>query len=187
MRMVLAVLAASMLLVPQARGCGVCTAFLGNGLALPHPRAVEIAVATRAAFDKGLLRERAPAPPWACGPARGWHDRQKPSGVRLLKAWTEKAGASKRPLRHGPCVLHVVLVDTSETCAVHFRGGIIFFERINAEPGNTVVATTCATLQALLSGEMRVETATRAGLVVIEGDQSLLGWFSECGATRIPQ
>jgi hypothetical protein len=52
------------------------------------------------------------------------------------------------------------------------------FEQQDPGPGAAVVATTCAALQALLSGEMRLEEAVKSGLVVIEGDRGLLDWLS---------
>ena len=43
-----------------AIACGVCLSVQGNPLALPHPRAIEVAVATRNALDRGLLRSASP-------------------------------------------------------------------------------------------------------------------------------
>src|SRR5262249_48726579 len=145
MRLFSAAILATMCLTGFAAACDVCIALRGDALALPHPRAIEVAVATRAALDKGLLR---PAP--ASAPVGGWNRRDDASGAALAKAWAEKLSAA--PLRPETFSLHVVLVDTSEAFVIHVRGG-----RAVVEPGGVgaeaAAATTSITLRALVGGE----------------------------------
>jgi hypothetical protein len=175
MRILIAIGMSFLLLAEQGRGCGVCNRLLGDSLSLPHPKAIEIAVATRAALDKGILREEAPEPPWLRGPGIGWDHRRKLSGAYLIKTWTEKADAPRAPPRQAPFCLHFVLIDTSETCAVHFRADAMLFEAKKCTRGDAVLATTCAALQAILTGEMPLPDAIEKGLVVIEGRRDLAG------------
>ena len=55
MRFAVAILASSFLMVNSVWCCGFCSLFQGDPLSLPHPLAIEIAVATREALDQGIL------------------------------------------------------------------------------------------------------------------------------------
>jgi hypothetical protein len=169
MRVTLAVLTSLLLAAIPVLGCGVCSSFNGNPLSLPHPRAIEIAVATRSALDKGILRERQLETTIS-----GWNRKTPPgSGLEALKAWLETKNAGKVAVVRDPVSLHIVLIDTSETAAIHFRSGAVVLDPQPSGTGDAVVATTSHGLQALLSGELSVEKAIKMKLAVIEGRQSL--------------
>src|SRR5262245_23040518 len=72
--------AASALLVAEsAYACGICFSLNGDALALPHPQAIELAVATRSAMDRGVL------PTVASNTSQGWDQRKGHS--RSARPW----------------------------------------------------------------------------------------------------
>jgi hypothetical protein len=149
--------------------CGFCFSLSGNPLALPHPRAIEIAVATRAALDRGLIRQRLPEP--ATG--AGWDRRQERSGVPLMKAWVEGGHAAKAFSAREPFTLHIVLVDTSEGYAAHLRSGRAEFEPQPGSPADVVVVTTRPALCAILANQINLDDAVAAGVLVVERPRKL--------------
>jgi hypothetical protein len=64
---------------------------------------------------------------------------------------------------------HVVLVDTSETFAIQIRSGRAVLEARPVATGDAVAATTCAGLQAILSGDIGFQEAIKAGLLSMAG------------------
>jgi hypothetical protein len=136
----------------------------GNPLALPHPRAIEVAVAARSALDRGLIRD---CPPEVSA-RDGWDRRQERSGAHLMKAWMERSEAVKAFGGPEPFTLHLVLADTAEACAARIRPGLIEFEPRPARQADVVVVLTRPALQAILQGQIGLDEALRAGLVVIE-------------------
>jgi hypothetical protein len=147
----------------------VCLAIGGNPLTLPHPKAVEIAVATRRALDQRLIQAtNAPSRnEYASG---GWNKRDHASGLALLKQRTNGSCAAGKP---GDVTLscHVVLIDTSETILLQLRGQVVIVEARPAGPCDTLVATTLPGLQALLTRNMGLQQAIALGLLSIDGDQ----------------
>lgn len=161
MRILPAILFGSLILAAPAHGCGVCYSFAANPLALPHPRAIEIAVATRTALDRGLLKTRTSS-------GRGWNTR--PTGASSLKAWAQVASSTIRTGQK-PFSLHVVLVDSAESYAIHVRAGhLVLDSRVSDRP-DAVVATTQVALQAVLSGDIPWERAVECGLLNVEGSE----------------
>ncbi len=173
MRTLLAILAGLLLIAAPVWGCGICSSFDGNPLALPHPRAIEIAVATRSAFDLGILREQR-LDVKKISPS-GWNRKTSPgSGLDSLKTWLEKKNAGKTLANREPVSLHIVLIDTNETAAIHFRSGAVVLEPQIKGVGDAVVATTSHGLRALLSGEITMEHAIKKALAHIEGRPRLV-------------
>ena len=163
MRYIPAALCGVFLAASPACGCGLCQVLVGNPLSLPHPRAIEVAVATRAALDRGLIRQPSPEP--AAG--AGWDRRRDRSGVPMMQAWVE-GGPAAAAFGGGPCTLHLVLVDTSEAVAAHLRSGRAVLEPRPAGPADVVVVTTRPALRALLAGQIKLDEAVAAGIVVVE-------------------
>ena len=170
MRFLLAIVTCS-LVVDMVCGCGICHSIQGNPLALPHPRAIEIAVATRSALDKGALGEVAERPESA-GVANGWNRRPKLTGASLLRTWLDTRD-SARLVGPETFSLHVVLIDTEETFAVHVRGGSAVLEHRAAGTADAVVATTRPALQAILTGRLGLDQSIESGLLVVEGNQRI--------------
>src|SRR5581483_10543007 len=96
--------------------CGFCPSLQGNPLALPQPKAIEIAVATRAALDKGRIQP-------ASLPSAGgsWNHRAKQSGIAILHSWVERANANQDRRQAGSFSMHIILIDTSESLVIQSR------------------------------------------------------------------
>src|SRR5262245_56122099 len=123
---------------------------LSNGLSLAHPRALEIALATRQAMDRHLLE----APP------------RNSSGLRLLRDWVDQQ-RSMGPVRFShAAVVHVLLVDTDEVGELQFRPGLVTLEAIPQQQADLVLATTAPALAALLTSRVPMAQATERKLVV---------------------
>src|SRR5271170_5085869 len=84
---VLAWIVGAFVVCESASACGICFTLGNDGLALPHPKAIEIAVATRAALDKGLLRVPEVS-------QTGWDRREKRQGLFLMDRWSENFKAT---------------------------------------------------------------------------------------------
>jgi hypothetical protein len=164
----LALLTICILAPGLAVGCDVCFSVSGNPFALPHPRALEIAVATRSALEKGLLTERETKNVgWSRTPRRA-------SGLEPLNAWLAKKNAGKATTDGGPASLHIVLIDTSEAVALHFRSGAVLLDSKPSGSGDAVIATTSHGLRALLSGELSLDRALTMKLLIVEGRPGLI-------------
>jgi hypothetical protein len=150
--------------------CGFCFSLSGNPLALPHPRAIEIAVATRAAIDKGLPDDRRliPSHP-VLGGADGLIALHKVPAPLLVKCWAAKLPAGGKNDR--PLSVHFLFIDTEQSCGLSVRGGAVLFESKSSPHSDARVVTTRATFYALLRGELNAKEAQRLGLLCVEGDQ----------------
>lgn len=172
MRFLFALVAAAALIgLPQpSPGCGFCFSLEGNPFALPHPRAIEIAVATRKAIDQGLLQGNPLLDPRALVlQESGRIALDRVPATTLVLAW-----ARERPVgseRRKSLIVHVLFVDTSETCGVDFRGGMVLTQPRPSAHCDGRVVTTKAVFQALRSGKMGWEEAIRRGLLVPEGKE----------------
>jgi hypothetical protein len=174
MQRFLALLVGLLALSPQADGCEVCFSFQGNPLSLPHPRAIEIAVATRAALDKGLLGEQAASSAPSSAPSGGWNNREARSAAGVLQDRCEVVHLETAWRGHAPFSLHVVLIDTSETLELHVRGGQATLERQPRGAGDAVIATAYPGLQAIVAGRLAFDDAVRCGLVAVDGREQLI-------------
>jgi hypothetical protein len=166
--LVLAWVAAAFAICESASACGICFTLGNDGLALPHPKAIEIAVATRVALDKGLIR----LPP---GSQSGWNLREKLQGPALMDRWSEKVKALPTQKRGETVSFHVVLIDSCEAFVVHVRGGTMVCVPGKMERGQTGLATTSITLAALLDGRLEWAQAVKLRLLQVEGNESDLG------------
>lgn len=165
MRFLLAFVTGLFVLLPPAHGCGLCFSFGGNPLALPHPRTIEIAVATRAAIDKGVLK--APSRTSVTG---AWNARDQQTGLSALKTWSEMASPPASKAIGESFTLHIVLVDTAQSCTIHARAGHCVLAPRTGGHADASLATTQAAIQAILSGELSWERAMECGLLHIEGN-----------------
>ncbi len=177
-------LAVVLLAVSAAPACGPCLRLTGNPLALPHPRAIEIAVATRAAIDKGLLDEKPLAPAaLAHGGGNGLVALHKIPTPVLVERWAERFPPGQ-PSRQ-PLSVHFLFIDTEQSCALTLRGGAGLFEARPAGHSDARVVTTRSAFHALLTGRLTPAEARRLGVLHVEGDRRV--WHAVPGApTGLP-
>lgn len=154
MRSVLVMMALS-LEAGAALACGVCYSVKGDSFELPHPRAIEVAVATRAALDRGAL---------TVPQLDSWNSRQKSLGLDPLRSWAEGRRFGSEGFS-----LHVVLVDMSESTAIVVRGGRAILHAQFEDAGDCTLVTSSVALRAILSGDLSLDLASRTKLAVIEG------------------
>jgi hypothetical protein len=152
-----------------ALACTTCSRLIGNSLALPHPKAIEIAVATRAAIEKGLLSDRSFIPR-AMLPegGEGVVALRKVSGPRLVEAWAAQLERSNPEIER--LAVHFLFIDTEQSCGLMIRGEAIVFDRQPLFHADARVVTTRATFHALVDGALGVYEAQRLGLLLVEGD-----------------
>jgi hypothetical protein len=148
-------------------------AFQGNPLALPHPKAIEIAVATRRALDSGLIRGKSAPTIDGVVSAGGWNKRDHVSGSALIKKCLDNIRAAQKRCGGEPFSFHVVLIDTSEAFAVQVRAGGVVLESRHTGPRDSLIATTCVGLQAIIAREITFWQAIHSGLLLVEGNQRL--------------
>lgn len=155
MRSVFTILSFLALAAPTL-ACGVCLSIQGNPLALPHPRAIEVAVATRDALDRKTLRA-------ASASDSGWNERDKTSARKVVLDACERRRSST------DATIHFVVVDTSEAVAVVGRSGRFVVPMQNADAADCVVVTSSHAIKALLDGQLRMDDAIARRLIVVEG------------------
>jgi hypothetical protein len=134
----------------SAVACDVCS-WLGNGFSIAHPRAIEIAVATRDALDAGFIED---------SPRTAQADALIARRVAMLvpSEWTA-----------GDCVIEILWVDDNVT--FHFA---VRDKRIVAspEPAPTArkctVVTTGPTAATLAVHRLSFDDAVTRGLVIVE-------------------
>lgn len=152
-----------------AQACNFCYTLGGNPLALPHPKAIEVAVATRAAIEKGLITERKLIrdDTLAQG-SSGFVALDKVPAPKLVQAWAAKL---RRMERDGPTLtVHFLFIDTEQTCELIVRGGTVIFESKPSSHSDARVVTTRAAFHALLDGSLSQAEARRLGLLLVEGN-----------------
>jgi hypothetical protein len=157
-------------LVEPVHGCGFCIALQGNALALPHPKAIEIAQATRAALDRGVLKENplVASSLWREG-GQGMTALERVPPPELVKAWAAKI--QPKP-RDSPALnMTFVFIDTEQTCGVVFRGGAVVYDSRPLGTCDTRVVTTRAAFYAIVAGELGVADAERLGVLCVEGEK----------------
>lgn len=151
-----------------ALGCGSCVSLSGSELSLPHPRAIEIAVATRAAIEAEQLK------PLSRRTAQG----RRPTAREIVQRWIDMR-SSRRPASKRPSgTLHVVLIDTSETLEVQFRPvGLVIVSEESKHSADATMVSTLPALKSLLEGKHRLAQLLKTPLVVIEGDSEIAELF----------
>ena len=152
-----------------APACSFCYSLGGNPLALPHPRAIEVAVATRAAIEKGLLSDRQliRSDTLPAG-GHGFVALDKVPAAVLVQAWAAKLG--RLELGDSPLSVHFLFIDTEQSCGLSVRGGAVLFEGKPSFHSDARVVTTRAAFHALLDGALSLAEARRLGLLLVEGD-----------------
>jgi hypothetical protein len=134
----------------SAAACGDCS-WLGNGFSIAHPRAIEIAVATRDALGAGLIENT---------PRAAQADALIARRVAMLVRSEQDAG---------DCILEILLVDDDVT--FHFG---VRDHRVVASRGPTTavrkltVVTTGPTAAALAVHRLSLDDAETRGLVIVE-------------------
>jgi hypothetical protein len=166
------ILAAFVVALPApAPGCGFCYNLGSNPLALPHPKAIEIAVATRAAIDKGLLQEEklvsAAVVPES---GSGLIALKKVPASQLVVAWVAKV--KPKIQNAGPLIVHFLFVDTSEVCGIEVRNGVVLHQAKVSPQSDIRVVTTKIVFHAILTGKLSLGKADSLGLSNIEGNQA---------------
>ena len=153
----------------ESQACGVCGSIDGEALSLPHPRAIEIAVATRAAVEKGLFSDRPDIPRASVSSgSRGLISLDKVPGPLLVKCWAARINLPKPEVQ--PVAAHFVFIDTQQSCGLMVRSGTAVFESKPSFHADALIVTTRAAFQALVDGAITVAEAQQSGLLLIEGD-----------------
>src|SRR6516162_6844806 len=127
MRGLAAALLGLLALVDPVHGCDFCLNFQGNPLALPHPKAIEIAAATRAAIDKGVMKENPLVANelWQ-GDGQGMTALKKIPPPELVRAWSARI---KLKAKEDPAFnMNFLFVDTEQACGVTVRSGTALYE-----------------------------------------------------------
>src|SRR5262245_22535840 len=93
--------------------CDTCNPLRSNALALPHPRAIELAVATRAATVKGLLSDHPVVPRATLSTGgTGLVALHKVPAPLLVESWVTQL-AESMPQREAIAV-HFLFIDTEQ-------------------------------------------------------------------------
>jgi hypothetical protein len=149
--------------------CGFCVSLNGNPLALPHPKAIEIAVATRAAIEKGQLNEKCLVPQATIFESGGGMIAlYKVPAPLLVKAWARQCSGPKKS--QATWNVHFLFIDTEEACGLSVRGGAVVFEAKPSMHSDARIVTTRTAFGALLTGALSWPEARKRGLVLLEGD-----------------
>jgi hypothetical protein len=152
-----------------ALACGTCSRLNANALELPHPKAIEIAVATRAAIEKGSLSDRTYVPRAALlDGGDGFIALHKVSAPQLVEAWSERLARSKT--KSGPLTVHFLFIDTEQSCALIVRHGTVIYDSKPPSFADSHIVTTRIAFYALLDGAISVSKTQRLGLLLVEGD-----------------
>jgi hypothetical protein len=129
----------------------------------------EVAVATRAAIEKGLISDRKLIRGDTLSEGgRGFVALNKIASPKLVQAWSAKLGRLER--NGPPLAVHFLFIDTEQTCELIARGGTVIFEAKPSSDCAARVITTRAAFHALLDGSLSQTEAKRLGLLIIEGD-----------------
>lgn len=152
----------------RANACGYCaTPSIGAAFALPHPKAIEIAVATRKAIEQGILHERgATCRSGMPQTSAGWIVLEKVTAYELLKNATDRLRPQNVRSMH--VTLHFVFVDSNERCDLLIRDGLVQLCRGNALCSEVRIVTTKPTMDAVLQGRLSLAAAQMDGLILVE-------------------
>jgi ubiquinone biosynthesis protein UbiJ len=96
--------------------------------------------------------------------------RSKLDGTALVRTWLATLAGGEAA--QAPCTVHVVLIDTGQIFAVHVRGGNALLEAPRGH-ADAVLATSAASLHALVARRLTVDQALRDGLLVVDGDATI--------------
>lgn len=142
--------------------CPVCVS-MGDPFQLPHPHALRIAVATRAAMDRGVLPE----------PRAG-------ESVALKAALLRVANhqLSNRPANRAAAVdLDILLVDEPVLYRVELRGIVARVFPLHGErhrPAQVRLVATRPVIESLARGQLTIPEGIHHGLIELEGAAAVL-------------
>jgi hypothetical protein len=155
----------------QGRPCGWCVKL--TGFTLSHPRSVEIALATRAAIEKGILHNEAAliSTKTMFGEGNGLIALKKVPARRLVEAWTKSPDFADSG---GPVTVHFLFISSRETCEIEIRKGVVLSQAKPSERCDLRVVTTKEAMAAILEGRISVSGARELGLLVVEGEDKTL-------------
>ena len=152
------------------RACDVCIRLPGIPFESDHPCAIEVAMATRDAADRGDIDLKAPVidlfSPSRYAPVR----LNTISAQRMVKMWSQTGPA--RELAQLRFTMDIVFVDTEYTCHVDVRFGEVLVDVPRTAPADLRLFTSRAGFQSLfLDG---FDKSERRSLVKLESDESPL-------------
>lgn len=145
--------------------CPVCVA-MGDPFQLPHPHALRIAVATRAAMDGGLLQDARASEAAALDAA-------------MLRVANHQFG-NRSAQRVAKVQVDILLVDEPALYRIELRGIVARVFPLQGErhrAADVRLVTTRAAIESLARGQLTIAEGIRLGLIEIEGDTSVL---TEC-------
>lgn len=147
----------------EAVACGTCV-LPGDVLAPIHPKSIDVALATRAAIEAGILPPT-PAELRAKHPDRVMAGMQEATAPTLLKQWLERL---KLQEENAP-VVHFLLVDSRERQGVEIGNGTFTLQESPSEESTATVIMTRHALRALAQGQMDANQAFAIGILFIDG------------------
>ncbi len=155
----------------KGHSCSCCVSLAD--FTLSHPRSLEIALATRAAIEKGLVPDETR---WISTRVLGEDGElvaiRKLSARRLVEAWMKGRGFTDSA---GPMTVHFLFISSRESCGIELRQGEVLFQAKPSPRCDARVLTTKETLAAMLEGRMSLATARELGLLVVEGERAASG------------
>ncbi len=157
--------------IGDARGCNRCSMLAPNPFAVCHPRAIELAVATRQCIDRGVI-EKDPVASRKLLEANRLVVLDKISAGSLLKHWSTALKPASR--RRGPIAIHLLFTDTNELCELQLRGDLVLFQAKPAMVSESRIVTTRTAFYAIAAGRMSVRNALREGILLIEADSTAM-------------
>jgi hypothetical protein len=150
----------------KGQACGWCVQL--TGFTVSHPRSVEIALATRAAIEKGLLLDETAliSARTMFGEGNGLIALKKVCARRLVEAWTERCHFADSA---EAVTVHFLFIASREACGIEIRRGAVLFQATPSERRDMRVITTKETMGALLAGRLSWSRARELGLLVVDG------------------
>jgi hypothetical protein len=156
----------------SALACGLCLTIGGNPLALPHPKAIEIAVATRNAIDGGHLtmNPRVPSNLWH-GEGTGWSALERIPPPQLVQGWAARLKVPGNDF--DGLGVHILFIDTEHSCGLVIRKEAVLYETKTGNHCDAKAVMTRVAFYALVTGEVKISDAQQLGLLYLEGDKRL--------------
>jgi hypothetical protein len=146
--------------------CGWCVNL--TNFKLSHPRSIEIALATRAAIEKGILRDESEliSTKTVFGDGNGLIALKKVPACQLVDAWTRNQNFADCA---EPVIVHFLFIAGHETCGMEIRAGVVLFQAKSSEQSDVRIITTKEAMLAILEGRISLSKARTLGLLVVEG------------------
>ena len=149
-----------------AIGCDYCTN-LNNVFTVAHPRSIEIALATRKAIDDGKLSNDIMVSDGVLAGRRNAELAKYPARL-IVKQWADSLASKNRlPLR-----IHLLFVDTRETCELILRGSIATYSDDSTGRSDARIVTTRKTIHEIAAGRLTLHEALRLKVAFLESDEA---------------